>query len=1489
MSLQVWLPLIKDYENYGLSGLKFANFRYIRFVVNAIKGGSDVFTQLSRLEFIDANGSLYKYPVGTTVSSSMTGYSSAESPASIIDGNVNTKFCAPWGAGGYLTIALGSSETIDISRYSRFQWYTANDCDWRDPISFEVQFSNDGVNFVKGAVVTNASITSSRYTLAYTGNCFNAGSGKIGSSCYYNNSHSSGGLVSDKTINLGNKLSMCCWVKFSTLLPDSALGGSMGGQHRYPNNTGMGLTIKYISSTTGYLSCNTGDGSNRTYNAYCGSTLLSANTWYHVAFTYDGSTIKFYVNGNLDGTHSYTGQVNVEDYVFIGAWSFEYSNSSSTIYGSYKLHGYMNDFRIYDHVITEKDIDKIINPLLMAHYQLKDASGVDVSGNRNNLTKVGTINTVNDSIRYNSCVDFNNTGYLKSDNFGLQTTQFTVAFWVNPPATANSQHFLFGTHNNWTGNGFSGWRETTNVMYNVLIKSDAESSHAGLAFYPTANQWNHIAYVYTGTELIHYKDGVEQSRITYGNNGIVQHPAMYLGNSTYNGAPTSEIDEACMSDFRFYATALPANDIFNLYQNSASLKKDGTLYAYEFAEGDSAGVSKGGTVSSGGFSDKATPTHDMKVKALPDGSTWARVHHLDVTNDKTFFANASEVAKCTDKNNRYSRMVSIDKYWSKTLPYEYTRLEYIESNGTQYIDSGFIPNQDTRVYAECVLPISTGSTQGLFGSRLSSSSSQQYQFVTQGGFYRTDYYNKIVSISSTSYGTNKFFIDKNKNVTNLNGDLTHTHEYGTFTCPGNMYIFATNNNGSVYARSTMKLYTMQIYDNDTLIRDFVPCKNASGIAGLFDIVNGKFYTSNGDGEFIAGTGCTYEFMLTYPSMRKTVPSGYTALEYIKATGTQQINTKVTGNARWEFDMQFGGEPEALIPTMTSNTAPFGTAAIYGSYNSGQEWRAYYAFDSNHNTNGDVWYGIAYGLDTKVGYIFPSMQHNIRKVLLNAYVDGGGSLSSGVIEYTSDGSTWKTLVTLTSSNFVNNRATVHEVNIDKIIGIRAGATSTSNGLGIIIRELQVYGDPIYRRQLMGYSGNGQTYWGIQSHGGYGVHEDGTLVGVQAGKRDTIVHNFGENGDYSIWVQNKSVNVIASDVSSFEYKLFDIYDGTSDLFKCVAKLYRCKCIQNGTLIRDFVPAMRNSDGYVGLYDVVNNAFYGNSGSGNFIAGHKGGYQWLDYIQSSGTQYIDTGFKPNNNTRIVVKASLSTPHSIYGVNYSGASFNITGNDNGMYFYWAGNGNTAITNYYNQVHVFEQDKNICRVDGNLYHTYTNSTWQAPCNMFLFGRNNGTALNDSGTCRIYSCQIYDNGTLIRDYVPCINAAHEAGMYDKLNNKFYGNSGSGNFIEGGTLLPLYNRWIQTSSPNTTSVSGFKPISTSWTAHNCGIRKHGTSCIYNCDSGGTWYAPIGQTAIWEGGIPAADGTMQSETELWIRTDRLPATTDKLSVFDKFITAKDYIEL
>lgn len=198
-------------------------------------------------------------------------------------------------------------------------------------------------------------------------------SGKIGK-CYGNDSNTAGGIISNTTISLGQKQSMFCWFKFTSLM-SSGLGGALVSQHRYSNNSGMGLTIRYVSSTTGYLSVNTGDGSSRTYNTYYGTTLLQANTWYHGGYTYDGSTIRIYVNGICEKEQAYANMYVPADYITTFCWSLN-GASGSTIYTNYKLNGYLNDVRIYDHALSVAEIKELAKGLV-CHYKLDEFYSAD--------------------------------------------------------------------------------------------------------------------------------------------------------------------------------------------------------------------------------------------------------------------------------------------------------------------------------------------------------------------------------------------------------------------------------------------------------------------------------------------------------------------------------------------------------------------------------------------------------------------------------------------------------------------------------------------------------------------------------------------------------------------------------------------------------------------------------------------------------------------------------------------------------------------------------------------------------------------------------------------------------------------------------------------------------------------------------------------------------------------------------------------------------
>lgn len=215
----------------------------------------------------------------------------------------------------------------------------------------------------------NQGLTNLNFSVLSTNTTVNS-SGKIGQ-CYQNNSFTAGGMVSDAKISLGQNQSMFCWFKFTTLNSSSSLGGGLVTQHRHGNNAGMGITIKYVSSTTGYLSVNTGNGSSRTYNQYCGTTLLQANKWYHGGYTYDGQNIRIYVNGVLEKTQAYSGMLVPEEFIGVFCWSFDGNGP----YGGYKLNGFINDVRVYNHCLSQKEV-KEISKGLVQHFKLDDSYGL---------------------------------------------------------------------------------------------------------------------------------------------------------------------------------------------------------------------------------------------------------------------------------------------------------------------------------------------------------------------------------------------------------------------------------------------------------------------------------------------------------------------------------------------------------------------------------------------------------------------------------------------------------------------------------------------------------------------------------------------------------------------------------------------------------------------------------------------------------------------------------------------------------------------------------------------------------------------------------------------------------------------------------------------------------------------------------------------------------------------------------------------------------
>lgn len=183
---------------------------------------------------------------------------------------------------------------------------------------------------------------------------------------------------------------------------------------------------------------------------------------------------------------------------------------------------------------------------------------------------------------------------------------------------------------------------------------------------------------------------------------------------------------------------------------------------------------------------------------------------------------------------------------------------------------------------------------------------------------------------------------------------------------------------------------------------------------------------------------------------------------------------------------------------------------------------------------------------------------------------------------------------------------------------------------------------------------------------------------------------------------------------------------------------------------------------------------------------GYTELTHITANGKQYLDMEFAPNQNTRLVLKASFqvsSTSKFLFGARTAtrenGFAMNTTGSAYRLHY-----GSDYFTFgtdlSYTEPFVIDLNKNVGTI-GNQTHTFTAETFQAPSNMVLFGVNNNGSIGTFSSGSAWECQVYDDGELIRDYIPCINDSGEVGMYDAVRKKFSGSSGTEAFIAGDVV------------------------------------------------------------------------------------------------------------
>ena len=215
----------------------------------------------------------------------------------------------------------------------------------------------------------------------------------------------------------------------------------------------------------------------------------------------------------------------------------------------------------------------------------------------------------------------------------------------------------------------------------------------------------------------------------------------------------------------------------------------------------------------------------------------------------------------------------------------YYRLQYIESNGTQYINPNVTISSDFVDQTTCVITsTASGRYQGAwnFGQRWGCDNGKIAGFGYPTDVDVGDY--NFIEFHAKSDNTYSLSVD---GIEKISGGQRSTSSQPYF-------LFATAQNSTTvaqYSQLSMRMYSCKLWDSGTLIRDFVPAQRKSdGEVGLYDVLNNTFYEHQGTNPFTSGSIIWSVNLSVSPSGSGTVNGGGTKIDGSTVSISASANT-----------------------------------------------------------------------------------------------------------------------------------------------------------------------------------------------------------------------------------------------------------------------------------------------------------------------------------------------------------------------------------------------------------------------------------------------------------------------------------------------------------------------------------------------------------------------------------------------------------------------
>lgn len=183
-------------------------------------------------------------------------------------------------------------------------------------------------------------------------------------------------------------------------------------------------------------------------------------------------------------------------------------------------------------------------------------------------------------------------------------------------------------------------------------------------------------------------------------------------------------------------------------------------------------------------------------------------------------------------------------------------------------------------------------------------------------------------------------------------------------------------------------------------------------------------------------------------------------------------------------------------------------------------------------------------------------------------------------------------------------------------------------------------------------------------------------------------------------------------------------------------------------------------------------------------------VEYLESTGTQYIDLGFYPNSTTKMEVDGQftkdVSTNSNTCGSNSTSGSglksFSIQYRSTGSVLMIGGYGvNNTVSDLKRHLFVLNGygKSYIDSYGSNAANTFDNGQVNQTMVWFAYKGNTQT-IERWANFRVYSIKVTQDGEVLRDLIP-VRKNGIGHLFDRISNTLFGNLGTGSFLYGGDI------------------------------------------------------------------------------------------------------------